>query len=159
MALFRFGLQQLDSAFEVKIFQFGKEDRRFDNLEPSTEFTISFEYQGEENILIAENDDIRISVDKSYVNVKCGRCHLRSNSLIGGNNHKITIVREKNKALKIYIDKSLDACGFDRRAKAIINTELTGNAPSFKVIEKATPYDEIISLKEILAKVGKKKKR
>ena len=145
--------------FEVKIFQFGKEDRRFDNLEPSTEFTISFEYQGEENILIAENDDIRISVDKSYVNVKCGRCHLRSNSLIGGNNHKITIVREKNKALKIYIDKSLDACGFDRRAKAIINTELTGNAPSFKVIERATPYDEIISLKEILAKVGKKKKR
>lgn len=145
--------------FEVKIFQFGKEDRRFSNIKPSTEFTISFNYKGEENVEIAENDDIKISVDKSYVNVKCGKCHLRSNSIVSGGEHKITIVREKNRLLKIYIDRELDSAGFDKRAKTIINTDLESSAQGFKVITKATPYDEIITLKEILTKVGKRKKR
>lgn len=86
--------------FEVKIFQFGKEDKRYPNGEAVTDFTISFNYKGEENIEIAHNDDIDISVVKGYVNVKCGKCHLRSNSIVGGGNHKITVVREKSKAFK-----------------------------------------------------------
>lgn len=145
--------------FEVKIFQFGKKDRRFGSGEGATEFTISFEYNGEENIKITENDDIAISVEKSYVNVKCGKCHLRSNSIVSGNEHKITIVREKNKMLKIYIDRQLDCSGYDARAKAVINTQLTSDAEGFRVVSKATPYDEIITLKEILASVGKRKRK
>lgn len=146
--------------FEIKIFQFGKKDRRFDHIRSSTEFTISFEYNGEENILIAENDDIRISVDKGYINVKCGKCHLRSNSIVRGGRHKITIVRERNKALKIYIDKYLDCSGYDKRARDIINTDISSScAQEFKVVTRATPYDEIITLKEILGKVGKRKRK
>ena len=143
--------------FEVKIFQFGKEDKRFGNGNAITDFTISFDYKGEENIKIANNDDIDISVVKSYVNVKCGRCHLRSNSIVSGGEHKITIVREKNKALKIYVDRHLDASGYDVRAKNTINTDIQSDAPNFKVLNNATPYDEIITLKEILSNVGKRK--
>ena len=143
--------------FEVKIFQFGKEDKRFGNGNAITDFTISFDYKGEENIKIASNDDIDISVVKSYVNVKCGRCHLRSNSIVSGGEHKITIVREKNKALKIYVDRHLDASGYDVRAKNTINTDIQSDAPNFKVLNNATPYDEIITLKEILSNVGKRK--
>ena len=94
---------------------------------------------------------------KSYVNVKCGRCHLRSNSIVSGGEHKITIVREKNKALKIYVDRHLDASGYDVRAKNTINTDIQSDAPNFKVLNNATPYDEIITLKEILSNVGKRK--
>ena len=144
--------------FEVKIFQFGKEDKRYPNGEAVTDFTISFNYKGEENIEIAHNDDIDISVVKGYVNVKCGKCHLRSNSIVSGGNHKITVVREKSKALKIYIDRHLDSSGYDSRAKAKINTAIDSSAEEFKVIEKATPYDEIITLKSMLAGVGKRKK-
>ena len=144
--------------FEVKIFQFGKEDKRYPNGEAVTDFTISFNYKGEENIEIAHNDDIDISVVKGYVNVKCGKCHLRSNSIVGGGSHKITVVREKSKALKIYIDRQLDSSGYDSRAKAKINTAIDSSAEEFKVIEKATPYDEIITLKSMLSGVGKRKK-
>ncbi len=143
--------------FEIKIFQFGKEDKRFGSGNAITDFTISFDYNGEENIEIAKNDDIEISIVKSYVNVKCGRCHLRSNSIVSGGKHKITIVREKNKALKIYVDKQLDSSGYDSRAKDTINTQLESNASNFKVKDSATPYDEIITLKEILSDARKRK--
>ncbi len=129
--------------FEVKIFQFGKEDRRYDYVSGATEFTISFSYNGEENIEIAQNEDIKIAVEKGYVYVKCGKCHLRSKSIITSNKHSITIVREKNRMLKIYIDSHLDSSGFDRRAKTKISTAISSAANGFKVITKATPYDEI----------------
>ena len=145
--------------FEIKVFQFGPEDRRYDYVTGSTEFTISFNYKGEENIDVAENDDIKIAVEKGIVIVRCGKCHLRSNSIITGGEHKITIVREKNRMLKIYIDSHLDSSGFDSRAKAVINTDISSTAEAFTVSEKATPYDEIITLKEILNKVGKRRKK
>lgn len=144
--------------FEVKVFQFGKKDRRYDFLKESTEFTISFDYNGEENITIAQNDDMNIYVEKGYVNVKCGKLHLKSDSIIRGNKHKITVVREKNRMLKMYIDRHLDSSGFDESVKEIISVDnLESSAESFKIKSKATPYDEIIKLKEILTKRSRKK--
>lgn len=137
--------------FEVKIFQFGDKDTRVSSMPEVTDFTISFRYNGEENIDICENDDIKISIEKGVVRIKCGNCHLRSASIIHGDTHKITLVRSKNRMLKLYIDSYLDASGFDERAKNIINTEITSDAPEFTVVSKAIPYDEIISLKEILS--------
>ena len=58
----------------------------------------------------------------------------------------------------IYIDRQLDSSGYDARAKAKINTAIDSSAEEFKVIEKATPYDEIITLKSMLSGVGKRKK-
>lgn len=144
--------------FEIKVFQFGHEDRRYDYVTGSTEFTISFDYSGEENITIAENDDIKIYVEKGFVAVRCGKCHLRSSSIVSGTEHKITIVREKSRTLKIYIDRHLECSGFDARAKALINTDIKSEVGGFAVSQKAIPYDEIITPKEILAKVGKRKK-
>ncbi|MGN0522331.1 MAG: hypothetical protein ACI4IQ_06805 [Eubacterium sp.] len=132
--------------FEVKIFQFGKKDRRYDYVTGATEFTICFDYNGEENIEIAENEDIKIAVEKGYVYVKCGKCHLRSRSIITSNKHKIAVVREKNRMLKIYIDSHLDSSGFDNRAKVKISTDISSESNNFKIINKATPYDEIKKL-------------
>lgn len=145
--------------FEVKIFQFGKEDRRYDYLCDVNDFTISFMYHGEENIDIAENDDIKIYVKKGFISVICGESEIHSESIVASNNHKITIVREKNKLLKLYIDKSLDASIYDKNAKAQISTQLQSTADEFTVKDKATPYDEIITLREVLASVGKKRKK
>lgn len=145
--------------FEVKIFQFGKRDRRYDYLEDVNDFTISFLYRGDENINIAENDDIKISVDKGFINVKCDKCEIHSESIISGNNHKITIVREKNKLIKLYIDKHLDSSGYNADSKAKISTQLHSSAAEFTVKDKATPYDEIITLKSILASMGKKRRK
>jgi len=145
--------------FEVKIFQFGKEDRRYDYLSDINDFTISFQYHGEENIDIAENDDIKIYVKKGFISVICDGCEIHSESIISSNNHKITIVREKNKMIKLYIDKRLDVSGYNAESKAQISTQLQSTAPEFTVKDKATPYDEIITLREILTTVGKKRKK
>lgn len=145
--------------FEVKIFQFGKSDRRFDYLENITDFTVSFNYKGEENVEICENEDIKISIEKGFINVKCDCCTVKSNSIISSNEHKITIVREKNKMVKIYIDEKLDVSGYDENAKSEIDISLKSEAEEFSVKEKATPYDEIVSLKEVLTKMGKRKKK
>lgn len=145
--------------FEIKIFQFGSRDRRYDYLCGSNEFTISFRYTGEENCLIAENDDIRIAVEKGFIKVKCDNCEIHSESIISGNNHKITIVREKNRMIKLYIDRHLDCSGFCADTKAELSTEFYGSAEEFTVKDKATPYDEIITLKEILSNVGKRRKK
>lgn len=145
--------------FEVKIFQFGKTDRRYDYLKNVNDFTISFTYNGEENISICENEDIKITVEKGNVVLKCDKCKVKSNSIIGGGKHKITIVREKNMMVKMYIDKHLDISCYDESSKPEIKTELVSNADDFIVKDKATPYDEIITLKEILTKVSKKRKR
>lgn len=132
--------------FEIKIFQFGKKDRRYDYLTAVTEFTAVFDYNGEENIKIAQNDDIHIYVEKGYMNVSCGNCHLQSNSIISSGKHSIAIVREKNKMIKLYIDSILDSSAFCKDAKAEISTAFENTAAGFKIIEKSTAYDEIKKL-------------
>lgn len=134
--------------FEIKIFQFGNEDRRYDQLKNINEFTISFKYGGEENIVIAENDDIKIRIEKGLINIDCDGCVIRSQSIISGNSHKITIVREKNAMIKLYIDKSLDCSAYSADAKPEIRTEFNSDATDFSVKSKATPYDEIITLRQ-----------
>ena len=142
--------------FEIKIFQFGKKDRRFDHLEGVTSFTISFTYSGEENISICSNQDIDISVKQGKFCIKCAECEYNSESLVGGGTHKINIVREKNKMIKLYIDNTLDGSAFCEHAKGEVSLDLTSSASDFSVSDKATPYDEIITLKEIL---GRKKRK
>ncbi len=61
--------------------------------------------------------------------------------------------------VKLYIDKNLDCSGYSADSKPDISTEFNSNSNEFKVKNKATPYDEIITLKEILNKVGKIRKK
>ncbi len=145
--------------FEVKIFQFGKRDRRYDYVTGSNDFTISFIYNGDDNYTICENDDIKITVEKGMLKVKCDTCILESESIISGGSHKITVVREKNRMIKLYIDKYLDCSAYDENAKTVVDTGLNCSEEGFTVKDKATPYDEIITLKEILGKVGKIRKK
>lgn len=143
--------------FEIKIFQFGKEDNRFTYNQNVNDFTISFHFDGNDGV-ICQNNDIYVSVEKGYLNANVGTLKLKSESIIKGTDHKITIVREKNRMLKIYIDNFLDCSGYDNKSRAEISTELTSNAEGFKVINKATPYNSIITLADIL-KVRRRKKQ
>lgn len=145
--------------FEVKVIQFGKTDRRYDYLEAVTDFTISFKYASrEENTAICENEDIKISVENGFVKIKCDSAVITSQKKVNDAVHKITVVREKNKLVKLYIDKALEASGYSADAKAELNTELYSNTEEFSVEEKATPYNEIITLKKVLTKKSMRKK-
>lgn len=145
--------------FEIKVLQFGKTDRRYDYLEATSELTVSFTYDSrEENALICENEDIKIAVENGFVTVKCDKVTITSSKKITDTDYRITVVREKNKLLKLYIDRRLDSSGYDAGAKGEINTQLESNYSDFSVKAKASSYNEIISLKNILTKAGKRKK-
>lgn len=143
--------------FEVKIFQFGKEDNRYNYIDGGNEFTISFDYEGEDGI-ICQNNDILISVEKGFLSVNIGTLRLKSESIISNTHHKITVVREKNRMVKIYIDDFLDCSGYDERVKPEISVELTSEAEGFKVVKRAVPYDEVIELKGLIKKKIRKRR-
>mgnify|MGYP000796448103 FL=1 len=61
--------------------------------------------------------------------------------------------------IKLYIDRHLDCSGYNADIKPEVSTQFNSSADEFTVKDKATPYDEIISLKEILGTVGKRRKK
>lgn len=144
--------------FEIKIIQFGQEDRRYAYPKAGNDFTITFETDGKDGI-ICENDDILISIEKGYINAVIGTVTLKSQSLVQSGNHKITIVREKNRMVKIYIDNRLDCSGYSQKTKAEISTELKGYAKSFAVTGEAVPYNVIMQPESLIKKGRRKKKK
>lgn len=146
--------------FEVKVLQFGKKDRRYDYLEAVDEFTISFKYSSnEENCAICENDDVKITVEDGCLKIKCDSAMLTSSGKITGGEHKITVVREKNKMVKLYMDHALDGSVYDAAAKGEIDTKLESDALEFSAVNKATSYEDIVALKRVLTKAVKRRKK
>lgn len=135
--------------FEIKIFQFGFEDKRLKDIKTGNPFTISFDCDGK-NGIICQNDDILIEIENGFVKVKVDELVLKSESIISDSNNRITIVREKNRMIKIYIDNSLDCSGYDDNAKSEISIELTSEKNNFEVFDKAKPYNEIIKIANTL---------
>lgn len=143
--------------FEVKIFQFGKTDRRYSDTDDANEFTISFDYNGQ-NGTICQNNDIMISIEKGFVCVNVGTTSLKSENTISDSSHRVTVVREKNRMIKLYIDNSLDCSAYNEKSKAVVSTEFDNNAENFRIINKAVPYYEIIELKGFSKKTRKRRK-
>ena len=135
--------------FEIKIFQFGKTDNRYSRQNEPNPFTISFDSTGEDGI-VCKNDDIEISVQKGLVCASMGGLVLKSENSISGSSHKITVVREKNGMIKIYVDNALDCSGYSPAMKPQLSCELSGSAASFKVIEKALPYDKLVEIEHLI---------
>lgn len=144
--------------FEVKIFQFGKTDKRYTDADEANDFTIIFEYDENDGI-ICQNDDIMIRVDKGIITVNAGTLRLKSENSISASNHTVTVVREKNRMVKIYVDNSLDCSGYEERGKAVLSCELTSDAEGFKVINSATPYSDIVELGGVLKKSRKRHRK
>lgn len=144
--------------FEVKIFQFGKTDKRYTDADEANDFTIIFEYDENDGI-IYQNDDIMIRVDKGIITVNAGTLRLKSENSISASNHTVTVVREKNRMVKIYVDNSLDCSGYEERGKAVLSCELTSDAEGFKVINSATPYSDIVELGGVLKKSRKRHRK
>ncbi len=146
--------------FEIRIIQFGKEANINESLENGNDFTISFESYGNDGV-ICQNNDIRVAIEKGFLNIAVGAVQLKSESIIRSTTHKITIVREKNKMVKLYIDNFLDCSAYSPKAKPVLDTELMSRANAFCVSDRATPYNEIVrifELKEILKQARKKRK-
>ncbi len=135
--------------FEIKIFQFGFEDKRLKDIKKGNPFTISFDCDGKDGI-VCQNDDILVEIENGFVKATVDELTLKSESIISGSNNKITIVREKNRMVKIYIDNSLDCSGYNENSKCDISTELTSAEKNFNVVDKATPYNEIIKIANTL---------
>lgn len=144
--------------FEVKIFQFGKTDKRYTDADEANDFTIIFEYDENDGI-ICQNDDIMIRVDKGIITVNAGTLRLKSENSISASSHTVTVVREKNRMVKIYVDNSLDCSGYEERGKAVLSCELTSDAEGFKVINSATPYSDIVELGGVLKKSRKRHRK
>lgn len=144
--------------FEVKIFQFGRQDERYDDPGEVNDFTIVFEYDGADGI-ICQNNDIRIAAEKGMISADVGRLRLRSENLLSDSNHTVTLVREKNRMVKLYIGSTLDCSDYDPKAKARISCELTSDAEGFRVINSATAYDDIVELGGALKKSRKRRRR
>lgn len=143
--------------FEVRIFQFGKTDKRTDADGDVNDFTITFEYDGNDGV-ICENDDILIRIDKGIISISVGTLRLRSENSISDSNHTVTVVREKNKMVKLYVDSSLDSSAYEERGKAHLSCELTSDAEGFRIINSATDYSEIVELGGILKKSRKRRR-
>lgn len=131
--------------FEIRIFQFGKKDKRISNIKKGNPFTISFECDNKDKV-ICKNDDVKVAVEDGFLTVSIEDINIKSTAPISAENHEITIVREVNKMIKLYIDKSLDCSGYDEDASDEISTDLTSLADKFSVIDEATPYNEIIKI-------------
>ncbi len=145
---------------EIRIYQFGNEDLRTKSLENGNDFTITFESDGQDGV-ICQNDDIRIAIEKGFLNIAVGAIQFKSESIIRSATHKITIVREKNRMVKLYIDNFLDCSAYSPKAKPMINTELMSRANAFSVSDRATHYNEIVhitELKEIIKQARKNRK-
>ena len=143
--------------FEVRIFQFGKTDKRTDSDGDVNDFTIVFEYDGN-NGVICQNDDILIRIDRGIISVNMGTLRLRSENSISDSNHTVTVVREKNKMVKLYVDSSLDSSAYEEHAKARLSCELTSDAEGFRIINSATNYSDIVELGGILKKSRKRRR-
>lgn len=143
--------------FEVKIFQFDKSDKRIEDSEEANDFTITFEYDSNDGI-ICQNNDILIRVDDGIISVDMSTVRLRSENTISASNHIVTVVREKNKMVKLYVDNSLDCSAYEKRSKAVLSCELTSDAEGFKVINSATPYSDIVEPGGIIKKSRKRLK-
>lgn len=143
--------------FEVRIFQFGKTDKRTDSNGDVNDFTIVFEYDGN-NGVICQNDDILIRIDRGIISVNMGTLRLRSENSISDSNHTVTVVREKNKMVKLYVDSSLDRSAYEEHAKARLSCELTSDAEGFRIINSATNYSDIVELGGILKKSRKRRR-
>lgn len=131
--------------FEIKILQFGKTDNRLCEYEKVNPFTISFDYNGADGV-ICQNNDIMISVESGCLHTKIGNVDLMSENTIRSSNHRINIIRERNKLIKVYIDGQLDCSKYIENAQAEINTDLISDL-RLEVVGKALPYSEILKLK------------
>lgn len=136
----KFDLSLLPS--EVKIYQFSKTDPRKEYLKDVNDFSITFA-TSETGGLVCTNNEITVSVKAGVVEFTIGNDTMRSNNLASGDNHIVTLVREKNKMMKIYIDAMLDSSFYNADQKDKIDTSLVSNAKDFEVCDKAIPYDEV----------------
>ncbi len=139
--------------FEIKIFQFAKTEPK-NTKENVNDFTISFDTDGHDGT-ICRNNDIAIGCKDGYLLVNISSLKFKSESVIRSSKHRITIVRSKNKMVKLYIDRFLDCSAYDENQAAEISIDLSSVADNFKVTGKATPFSDIISLKEQKSKKSK----
>lgn len=125
--------------FEFKLYQFGKEDKRYKDMEEINDFTISFTCN-ESNETICENKDISVKTKDGKIVFKVDNAEVVSDSS-KTEDTVIHLVREKNASIKIYINGVLDNTSYSKNCKQIVDTQFDNDNIEF--IDRAMTYDEI----------------
>ena len=130
--------------FEIKIIQFSKTEKKPTYVADSNTFTLIFRFEGNGNSLICQNDDILIRMNNKHLEVNVGATCLVSQSVIDTEKNKFTIVRERNKEVKLYINNKLDSTAYNEKTKAQISTEVKSSLDTFRKFDEAKSYKEIV---------------
>lgn len=125
--------------FEFKLYQFGKEDKRYKGMKNINDFTISFTCN-ESNETICQNNDICVKTKDGKIIFKVDNTQVISDSS-KTEDTVIHLVREKNSSIKIYINGVLDNTAYSENCKQIVDTQFDNSTIEF--IDRALSYDEI----------------
>lgn len=125
--------------FEVKIYQFGAEDKRHAYPENCNDFAVSFRPSAD--CLIASNEDIKISTEQGKVTFAVCGLSLTTKEAVTG--RQVTLVREKNGMLKAYVDGILTESVYAAPAKTQVNDHLQTSMPELQWFDHSLAYDQI----------------
>lgn len=128
--------------FEVKIYQFGAEDRRYAYPENCNDFSLVFTAQSDEEI--ARNSDVAVAVTGGKATFTVNALTLTTKESVLGK--ETVLVREKNGMLKAYVDNVLtDSVYLEPEKRQVIQSFQTLGAGA-KLTDHAIAYDKICSL-------------
>lgn len=125
--------------FEIKIFQFGKEDNRHNYPEDCNDFSFSFTPKADG--IFAKSSQIQLSINQGKLNFSVDDTSLETKESVLGK--ACVVVREKNGMLKAYVDSQLDCSSYNGAKVRKISTELE-LTQDVNFVPKAIPFNEIL---------------
>ena len=117
-------------------------------IEDDFTLTMTVNTATKETLLFSQGNSLAVSLINGNVRFNC--CSLKcvgNTDICNTGDRKITIVREKNAMLKVYIDGVLDASHYDERVGNMIipkaDIKLSTSVKGFEVRNKALAFDEV----------------
>lgn len=125
--------------FEVKVYQFGAEDKRYAYPQNCNDFSILFTPAADGKV--ASNNDVTVAVEKGHTVFTVDDLTLTTRDSVLGK--ELCLVREKNGMLKAYVNGTLTDSVYHTPAKTQVNQTLQLEAAGGKVLTHALAYNEL----------------
>ena len=117
-------------------------------IEDDFTLTMTVNTATKETLLFSQGNSLAVSLTNGNVRLNC--CSLKCmghTDICNTGDRKITLVREKNAMIKIYIDGVLDGSYYDERVGNMTvpkaDIKLSSSIKSFTVLNKALAFDEV----------------
>lgn len=125
--------------FEIKIFQFGKEDNRHNYLGDCNQFSMSFTPSGD--AVYAKSSQIELAVKDGKVSFRVDNACVNANAQSIGK--PCAAVREKNGMIKVYVDGVLIASDYDKDRACEIPTKFDEISENVEITNTALAFDQV----------------